>query len=323
MPTYTVARNLSVVFFQVADKKEYFNKHETMVYKIGIVTKNLHFFNLLNKERRSDQNYEMELVKSTDSLKQLNALGKVISSFIFDGTHTVEDIIEIGKSIKSTKRHEDALIFLAFDHFDMFQTITSDETFSNAKIINMPAPASEIYQKLIADTGQIDNKVNQKCKSDKTISNASFLNIFIESTMATIKEMTSCEKIDYGTPCLLDYKKLEENIAIRGKLSINSAYFKGSFFISFPEQTYLKLCSKVLYEEVKQIDKENEDLVSELCNIVYGKSKVLIAKLDMKMDMVIPTYNRDQRIVSNSNVLMVKFVTDMGDFYVKVAPGLT
>ena len=294
-----------------------------MIHKIGIVTKNLNFFNLLNKERRSDQNYEMEFVKTMDSLRQLDTLGKVISSFIFDSTHTAEDIIKFGKYIKNSSRHQSALIFLAFDNFEAFQSITTDETFVDAKIINMPAPAGEIYQKLIMDINQIDNKINQKSKLEGAISSASFLNIFIESTIATIKEMASCEEITHGAPSLLDYEKLEKSIAIRGKLSINSSHFKGSFFISFPEQTYLKLCSKVLYEEVKQIDKENEDLVSELCNIIYGKSKVLIAKLEMKMEMIIPTFNRDQKIISTSNILVVKLKTDFGDFYVKVAPGLT
>lgn len=293
-----------------------------MTHKIGIVTKNLNFFNLLNKQRRSDQNYEMELVKSMDSFNQIQNMGKIISSFIFDGSHTQEEIIAFGKYIKNSKRHHGALIFLAFDNFEMFQAITIDETFSNAKIINMPASASDIYHKLVTDTAQLDNKVNQKSKTEGAISSASFLNIFIEATMTTIKEMTSCEEITHSTPSLLDYQKMENEIAIRGKLAITSPYFTGSFFISFPEKTYLKICSKVLYEEVTKIDKDNEDLVSELCNIVYGKSKVLIAKLDMKMGMVIPTYNRDEKIKSNSNILVVKFVTDLGDFYVKVAPGL-
>ena len=294
-----------------------------MIHKIGIVTKNLNFYNLLNKERRSDQNYEMEFVKTMDSLRQLETLGKVITSFIFDSTHSTEDIRKFGKYIKNSSRHQSALIFLAFDNFEVFQSITTDESFADAKIINMPSPAAEIYQKLVMDLNQIENKVNQKSKMEGAISSASFLNIFIESTMATIKEMASCEEITHGAPSLLDYQKIEENIAIRGKLSINSSHFKGSFFISFPEQTYLKLCSRVLYEEVKQIDKDNEDLVSELCNIVYGKSKVLIAKLEMKMDMIIPTFNRDQKIISSSNILIVKFKTDLGDFYVKVAPGLS
>lgn len=293
-----------------------------MTHKIGIVTKNLNFFNLLNKQRRSDQNYEMELVKSMDSFAQIQNMGKVISSFIFDSSHTTEDIIKFGQYIQKSKRHHGALIFLAFDNFEMFQAITVDEAFSNAKIINMPASASDIYLKLITDTAQLDDKANQKSKTEGAISSASFLNIFIEATMSTVKEMATCVEIAHSTPSLLDYDKMESGIAIRGKLAITSPYFTGSFFISFPEQTYLKLCTKVLYEEVTKIDKDNEDLVSELCNIVYGKSKVLIAKLDMKMGMVIPTYNRDAKIKSNSSVLVVKFATEMGDFYVKVAPGL-
>ena len=294
-----------------------------MTHKIGIVTKNLNFFNLLNKERRSDQNYEMEFIKTVESLRHLEVLGKVISSFIFDSTHTVDDIITFGKYIKASKSHQGALIFLAFDNFEIFQTIITDESFSKAKVINMPAPASEIYQKLIADIGQIANSSNQKSKMNSAISSASFLNIFIEATMATIKEIASIEEITHGTPGLLDYHKLDYNIAIRGKLPINSPYFSGSFYISFPEQTYLKLCSKILHEEVKEIDKNNEDLVSELCNIIYGKSKVLISKLDMKMEMIIPTFNRDPKIIADSKILVVKFTTDLGDFFVKVSPRLT
>lgn len=59
-----------------------------------------------------------------------------------------------------------------------------------------------------------------------------------------------------------------------------------------------------------------------LCNIVYGKSKVLISKLEMKMGMVIPTYNLDTKIQSSTNILVVKLKTDMGVFYVKVAAEL-
>lgn len=294
-----------------------------MTHKIGIVTKNLNFFNLLSKQRRSDQNYEMELVKSMESFNQIQNMGKVISSFIFDSSHTTEDILKFGKYIQNSKRHHGALIFLAFDNFEIFQAITVDDAFSNAKIINMPATAADIYLKLIADTAQLDNKANQKSKTEGAISSASFLNIFIEATMATVKEMASCEEITHSAPSLLDYEKIQNGIAIRGKLAITSPHFTGSFFISFPEKTYVKMCTKILYEEVTKIDKDNEDLVSELCNIVYGKSKVLIGKLDMKMGMVIPTYNRDEKIKSNSSVLIVRFETEMGEFYVKVAPGLT
>jgi hypothetical protein len=42
----------------------------------------------------------------------------------------------------------------------------------------------------------------------------------------------------------------------------------------------------------------------------------------MKMKMIIPTYNRDPKVVSNSSVLVVKLNSEMGEFYIKVAPGL-
>ncbi len=294
-----------------------------MAHKIAIVTKNLNFYKKLDALRRSSTQYEMELVKSQDSLNRIEDMGKVISSFIFDDTHSAAEIIDIGKYINRSKKYQSALVFLAFENFETFQTITTDNTFSNAKIINMPASAEEIYAKLTTDTAQVEKKETATATKDTKTSSAQFLNIFIESTMATIKEMAMCEQdITHATPSLLDYQKLDSSIAIRGKLAIKSPYFTGSFFISFPEKTYLSVCSKVLYEEVKEISKDNEDLVSEICNIVYGKSKVLIAKFDMKMDMVIPTYNRDSQVTSSTSILLVKLKSEHGDFYIKVAPGL-
>jgi chemotaxis protein CheX len=293
-----------------------------MTHRICIVTKNVSFFKLIDQERRSSIDFEMLLAKMKDALRQLENTGKIASSFIFDSSLSVEEIIDIGTYIKASARYKSVKIFLALDNYETFQAITTSEVFSNSTIINMPATAPEIYKRITTETAQLDSKENTQSKSSKTVSNANFLNIFIECTVATIQEMTNCPPLVHSAPEVLKYETLSRPVAIRGKLAINSPHFKGSFFIAFPEQTYLNLCTIVLMEKVEKIEKDNEDLVSELCNIIYGKSKVLIAKLDMKLDMVIPTYNRDKQIVSQDNILLVKFKSEMGDFYVKVAPGL-
>jgi CheY-specific phosphatase CheX len=293
-----------------------------MAYRIGIVTKNLSFFKLLDQERRSSVDFEMILAKSKDALRQVENTGKYAESFIFDSSLSVEDILSLGTYIKNSDRYKGVKIFLALENFDTFQTITTSDIFSNSTIINMPLSASEIYKKITVDTAQLQDSEINKSKATKTVSSANFLNIFIECTMATVQEMAQCLPLTHSAPEILNYDKLPQPVAIRGKLAINSSHFTGSFFIAFPESTFLKICTVVLMEKVEKIDKENEDLVSELCNIIYGKSKVLIAKLDMKLDMVIPTYNKDKQIVSKDNILLVKLNSDMGDFYVKVAPGL-
>ncbi|RPJ72326.1 MAG: hypothetical protein EHM20_13890, partial [Alphaproteobacteria bacterium] len=94
------------------------------------------------------------------------------------------------------------------------------------------------------------------------------------------------------------------------------------FFISFPEQAFLNVSGSVLLQKFEVIDKENEDLASEITNIIYGKSKVAISKLGMKMDMAIPTYNRESKVLGCDKVCTVKFNTELGSFYVKIAPGL-
>lgn len=294
-----------------------------MTCRIGIVTKNLSFFKLLDQERRASVDFELLLAKSKDGLRQIENSGKYAESFIFDSSLSVDDIILLGTYIKESNRYKDVKIFLALENFDTFQAITTSEIFSNSTIINMPLTAVEIYKKITQETAQINKNEKNEIKASKTVSSANFLNIFIDCTMSTIQEMANCPPLTHAAPEILDYEKLPKEVAIRGKLVINSPHFKGSFFISFPEKTYLNLCTVVLMEKVEKIDKDNEDLVSELCNIVYGKSKVLIAKLDMKLDMVIPTYNRDKQIVSKDNILLVRLKSEMGEFYVKVAPGLS
>jgi chemotaxis protein CheX len=292
-----------------------------MAYRTGIVTKNLTFFKLIDQERRSSADFEMLLAKSKDALRQWENSGKIADSFIFDSSLSIEEILVIGSHIKESKRYKNVKIFLAMENFDTFQAITTSEIFSNSTVLNMPSTAPEIYKIITADISKQSEEII-KNKTTKNVSSASFLNIFIECTVSTIQEMANCPPLVHSAPEILNYDKLPEPIAIRGKLAINSPHFKGSFFIAFPEQTYLNLCTVVLMEKVEKIDKDNEDLVSELCNIIYGKSKVQVAKLDMKLDMVIPTYNRDKQVISKDNILLVKFNSEMGDFYIKVAPGL-
>lgn len=294
-----------------------------MPYKIGIITSNTSFFDKLNLARKSDAKFELVMIKSSSSLAQVAKSNGTISGFLFDDSLNVFDILSMAELIRKINKFDSSLFFLAFDDFQTFAKITTSKQFSKAKVINMPASAQEIYSKVTSDINQINNESNKQTNQKTNQNDAKFLNIFIDSAVATVQEMSGCSKISYTTPALLDYSKLEESISIRGKITISSPYFNGSFFISFPEKTFLNLATKVLMEETTQISKDNEDLVSELCNIVYGKCKVLLAKLDMPLGMVIPTHNRDPKITSSGRILIVKFTTDMGTFYIKVAPGLT
>lgn len=287
-----------------------------MNYKIAIVSKNTSFFNLLNKQRRYDQVFSLELVKSKNSLEQLENFGKKISTFIFDSTLDVKDIIEIANYIKNSKRYEFIEIYLAFEDFEKFRVISNLDCLSQAITINMPASPEEIYNKITSSILKKDNRSSEK----KGVNDAIFLNVFIDSTIATIKEMAFCGEIEISAPTLLDYKTMATDIAIRGCLEISSPSFCGKFYISFPKSTFLKVCKRVLSDDSQEINAGNEDLVSELCNIVYGKSKLAVSQLNMGLEMVIPTRNKDQRVASSTNVLVVRMNSEFGHFFVKIAP---
>lgn len=133
-----------------------------MAFKIGVITKNISFFEKLDLARKNDPNFNLEMIKSLNTLNQVESLGGSFNSFLFDSSLTAMEILSLGKHIKGIKKYQSSLIFLAFDDFQIFQAITTNDNFSKAKIINMPCPPSEIYLKVIADIKQLSGKTTQK-----------------------------------------------------------------------------------------------------------------------------------------------------------------
>lgn len=289
-----------------------------MKQRIGIVTYNLSFYKALNAIVLKDANFELVLIKSPLFLSQIEQMEKSVDAFIIDDSSSLSEIIQIGKILKKSSIYNKSSVYLAIENFALYKKVVIEECYSTVKTINMPSTVNEIYTQVTIEL--INAKADNQAKSGT--SNAAFLNIFIDATMSTIKEMTGCKTMTYNPVEPLNYAKIEPEIAIRGKLLIKSPYFSGGFFISFPEQAFLNVSGSVLLQKFTVIDKENEDLASEITNIIYGKSKVAISKLGMKMDMAIPTYNKEAKALNCDKVCTVKFNTELGSFYVKIAPGL-
>lgn len=290
-----------------------------MKQKIGIITYNLSFYKALNNIVLKDSHFELVLIKSPLFLSQIEQMKKSINAFIIDDSNPLREINEIGKFLASSPVYKNSSVYLALENFALYKKVVVEDSFSKAKTINMPSTVDEIYAQVTIEL--LNSKESNQAKAGTT--NAAFLNIFIDATMSTIKEMTGCKTMTYNPVEPLNYAKIEPEIAIRGKLLIKSPHFSGGFFISFPEQAFLNVSGSVLLQKFSVIDKENEDLASEITNIIYGKSKVAISKLGMKMDMAIPTYNREAKVLGSCDkVCTVKFNTELGSFYVKIAPGL-
>ena len=94
--------------------------------------------------------------------------------------------------------------------------------------------------------------------------------------------------------------------------------FKGLMVISWPEDLYVKLASRMLFEEYTEYCDEISDSGAEICNIVMGNAKGGLNPLGFKIDMATPTTVRGQqheiKYPTKSTVIAITIGCDIGEF---------
>ena len=68
-----------------------------------------------------------------------------------------------------------------------------------------------------------------------------------------------------------------------------SRRFKGTFILSWPEESYLKIAGAMLGETFTEINEEIEDVGGEITNITMGNAKKVLNPAGYKIEMSIPT----------------------------------
>lgn len=94
--------------------------------------------------------------------------------------------------------------------------------------------------------------------------------------------------------------------------------FKGLMVISWPEDLYIKLASRMLFEEFTEYCDEISDSGAEISNIVMGNAKGGLAPLGYKIEMATPTTIRGKqheiRYPPKTTVIAITVTCDLGDF---------
>jgi chemotaxis protein CheX len=94
--------------------------------------------------------------------------------------------------------------------------------------------------------------------------------------------------------------------------------FKGLMAISWPEELYIKLASRMLFEEYTEYCDDISDTGSEICNIVMGNAKNGLSPLGYKIEMASPSTVRGKAHEINypakTTVIAMKIGCDIGDF---------
>ncbi|OFZ75000.1 MAG: hypothetical protein A2451_15815 [Bdellovibrionales bacterium RIFOXYC2_FULL_39_8] len=210
------------------------------------------------------------------------------------------------------------LLFVAANDADYFTKLLEAYPKLGLTLINMPASEKEIVTRL-----------QQKLQYDKSVKkpdtkyslNTSFMKVILDCTEQALSEMLGDASISHEKPQLSYEFKENEEIKLRAQITINSNLFRGSYFMSFPEKTYLNMYEKVVGEKYNTIEEANYDLVKELANIIYGRAKSILNADEKNLSVAIPSHY-NVMVESTDIVIIIPYRSRFGSFFVKIAPNL-
>ncbi|MBC7384839.1 MAG: chemotaxis protein CheX [Cryobacterium sp.] len=150
-----------------------------------------------------------------------------------------------------------------------------------------------------------------------------FINPFLEGTIEVLKIQASTAA-KAGAPTTKDPKSSFGG-DISGVIGLVSDSFTGSVVISFPAETFLKIMSKMLGEDFKELTPDLQDGAAELTNIIFGFAKRILNEKGYGIKMAIPSVitGKDHSIQNNSKGprIVIPFESDAGNFGIEICVG--
>ena len=148
--------------------------------------------------------------------------------------------------------------------------------------------------------------------------NVAYINPFIESTLRSLEMMAGIQAEKAGLELKEDLITTYDVSAIIGLTGETS----GSIIISMPEKLACKLASNMLMEEITSLNKNVEDAIGEIGNIVVGDARRSLMQDGYALNISIPTVviGAGHRISRPGNIpcIAIPFATEFGNFEVNV-----
>ncbi|WP_232469127.1 chemotaxis protein CheX [Bdellovibrio bacteriovorus] len=103
-------------------------------------------------------------------------------------------------------------------------------------------------------------------------------------------------------------------------VEIKSQAFQGHLCISFDKGSFLEVVSSMLMEEQTELNKDNQDAVGEINNIIFGNAKAEISSYGVQMTVPKVLLGSGQNVpcAQGSAGMMIPFATEKGKFYITV-----
>ncbi len=149
--------------------------------------------------------------------------------------------------------------------------------------------------------------------------NVEFINPFINATLSVLETMCMLPSTP-GTPYVKkDNRAIGDVSGILGLAGERT----GSFAVSFSESCILKAVSNMLGEEITTLDKDVEDAVGEITNMISGAARRELSENGFHFDMALPTVvigkNHSISHIGSGPTMVIPFSTDVGPYVVEVS----
>lgn len=145
-----------------------------------------------------------------------------------------------------------------------------------------------------------------------------YINPFIESTLSSLEMMAqmTAERDGLGLKeNFITTFDISSIIAMTGEVN-------GSVILSFPAKVACKIASSMLMEEKSDLDKDVEDAIGEIGNIIVGNARRQLMSSGFKLNISIPSVviGEGHKISRKEgvNCIGISFKTAQGPFEINV-----
>ncbi len=143
-----------------------------------------------------------------------------------------------------------------------------------------------------------------------------FINSLLEvlETMAEVKASPGKPRVKEGDACSGD---------VTGFIHMKGEDVECTLAISFSEPAMKHIASKMLGEEVEELDNDVIDLAGEITNMVTGGAKKVLWQSGFNFDLSQPTFEKGNDYkpphLENCKVIAIDFNTDEGAFSIEAS----
>lgn len=109
---------------------------------------------------------------------------------------------------------------------------------------------------------------------------------YVDSVIKTVKTMASTD-LTPGKPFI--EASFQQKGDIAGTVGMIAPPLKGTLLICFDKASIFTILENMLGEKYTELNREVQDAVGELTNMIYGSSKTSLNQLGYNFEMAIPT----------------------------------